>query len=151
MAITRTAMIDDDGSGTTGTILNNAWKQELYNQIDANPINLLRYAKAATANISTAGFDNYRPPDGENCPVWLFNPTMVTNITGILAEADLTQHVLINLTANAVVFHNQHASSTVGNRIICPGYATTYSLGTWGSISIIYLAVMSAWVLQKAT
>jgi hypothetical protein len=34
MAITRTAMIDDDGSGTTGTIFNNAWKQELYNQID---------------------------------------------------------------------------------------------------------------------
>ena len=38
MAITRTAMTDDDGSGTTGTILNNAWKQELYNQIDAMPI-----------------------------------------------------------------------------------------------------------------
>jgi hypothetical protein len=37
MAITRTAMIEDDGSGTTGTILNNAWKQELYGQIDANP------------------------------------------------------------------------------------------------------------------
>jgi hypothetical protein len=36
MAITRTAMIDDDGTGTTGTILNNAWKQELYNQIDAD-------------------------------------------------------------------------------------------------------------------
>jgi hypothetical protein len=35
MPITRTAMIDDDGSGTTGTILNNTWKQELYNQIDA--------------------------------------------------------------------------------------------------------------------
>ena len=34
MAITRTAMVDDDGSGTTGTILNNAWKQELYTQID---------------------------------------------------------------------------------------------------------------------
>jgi hypothetical protein len=34
MPITRTAMVDDDGSGTTGTILNNAWKQELYNQID---------------------------------------------------------------------------------------------------------------------
>jgi hypothetical protein len=27
-------MIDDDGSGTTGTIINNAWKQEFYNQID---------------------------------------------------------------------------------------------------------------------
>ena len=34
MAITRTPMIDDDGSGTTGTIINNAWKQELYGQID---------------------------------------------------------------------------------------------------------------------
>lgn len=35
MAITRTAITDDDGSRTTGTILNNAWKTELYNQIDA--------------------------------------------------------------------------------------------------------------------
>jgi hypothetical protein len=36
MPITRTPMIDDDGSGTTGTIINNAWKQEIYNQIDAS-------------------------------------------------------------------------------------------------------------------
>ena len=35
MAITRTPMVDDDGTGTTGTVINNAWKQELYNQIDA--------------------------------------------------------------------------------------------------------------------
>ena len=37
MPITRTSMVDDDGSGTTGTIINNAWKTELYNQIDAFP------------------------------------------------------------------------------------------------------------------
>jgi len=36
MPITRTAWIDDDGSGTTGTIINNAAKQEIYNQIDAS-------------------------------------------------------------------------------------------------------------------
>ena len=35
MAITRTPMVDDDGSGTTGTIINSAWKVELYDQIDA--------------------------------------------------------------------------------------------------------------------
>jgi hypothetical protein len=35
MAITRTPIINDDGSCTTGTIWDNAWKQELYNQIDA--------------------------------------------------------------------------------------------------------------------
>ena len=34
MPITRTPIIDDDGTGTTGTVLNSAWKQELYNQID---------------------------------------------------------------------------------------------------------------------
>lgn len=32
--ITRTPIIDDDGTGTTGTVLDNAWKQELYDQID---------------------------------------------------------------------------------------------------------------------
>jgi len=45
MAITRTAMVDDDGSGTTGTIINNAWKTELYNQIDA--------ADAAVGGVTT--------------------------------------------------------------------------------------------------
>jgi hypothetical protein len=35
MPITRTPIIDDDGSGTTGTIINDAWKTEFYNQIDA--------------------------------------------------------------------------------------------------------------------
>jgi hypothetical protein len=34
--ITRTPIIDDDGSGRTGTVIDNAWKQEFYNQIDAN-------------------------------------------------------------------------------------------------------------------
>jgi hypothetical protein len=35
MPITRTPIIDDSGSGTDGTVINNAWKQEFYNQIDA--------------------------------------------------------------------------------------------------------------------
>jgi hypothetical protein len=35
MAIARTLGTDDDGSGGTGTVINTAWKTELYNQIDA--------------------------------------------------------------------------------------------------------------------
>jgi len=35
MAITRTPIVDDDGSGETGTAIDNAWKQEFYDQIDA--------------------------------------------------------------------------------------------------------------------
>jgi hypothetical protein len=34
-AIGRTTDTDDDGTGTTGTVRNNAWKQALYDQIDA--------------------------------------------------------------------------------------------------------------------
>jgi hypothetical protein len=35
VTISRTAIVDDDGTGTTGTVLGNAWKQELYDQIDS--------------------------------------------------------------------------------------------------------------------
>lgn len=35
MPITRTSWVDDDGSGQTGTVINNAEKTTLYNQIDA--------------------------------------------------------------------------------------------------------------------
>jgi hypothetical protein len=56
MAITRTAMIDDDGSGTTGTILNNAWKQELYSQIDAFVLNMGTVAEPwVPLDVSGAG------------------------------------------------------------------------------------------------
>jgi len=35
MPIARTPIYNDDGSGTVGTVWEDAWKQELYNQIDA--------------------------------------------------------------------------------------------------------------------
>jgi len=35
MPITRTPIVDDSGAGVDGTVIDNAWKQELYNQIDA--------------------------------------------------------------------------------------------------------------------
>ena len=34
VTISRTAWIDDDGTGTTGTVINNAVKTSLYNEID---------------------------------------------------------------------------------------------------------------------
>jgi hypothetical protein len=49
MAITRTVMIDDDGSGTTGTVLNNAWLQTIYGQIDDAFIGVMAGAIPVTA------------------------------------------------------------------------------------------------------
>ena len=48
--ITRTPWIDDDGTGTTGTVINNAWKTELYNQIDGA---LAKVAQLAGGNTFT--------------------------------------------------------------------------------------------------
>ena len=52
MAITRTPIINDDLSGKTGTIIDNAWKQELYNQIDGT---LPQYGNWTPADASGAG------------------------------------------------------------------------------------------------
>lgn len=41
VTIVRTPWIDDDGTGTTGTVINNAEKTTLYNQIDAALAQLL--------------------------------------------------------------------------------------------------------------
>ena len=55
MPITRTPIIDDDGTGTTGTVLDNAWKQQLYDQIDGmlNSLALTGTPTAPTAPFGT--------------------------------------------------------------------------------------------------
>jgi hypothetical protein len=59
VTITRTPWVDDDGTGTTGTIINNAVKTELYNQIDAALGQLLPASGGpvnATLVTATTGF-----------------------------------------------------------------------------------------------
>jgi hypothetical protein len=51
MAITRTPFVDDSGTGTDGTIINNALKTELYDQIDAADA----AAAAAVRTVATGG------------------------------------------------------------------------------------------------
>jgi hypothetical protein len=57
MPITRTPMVEDDGSGTTGTIINNPWKQEFYGQIDALTAGMVApvYSTAPCVDVSGAG------------------------------------------------------------------------------------------------
>jgi hypothetical protein len=148
MAITRTAMIDDDGSGTTGTILNNAWKQELYGQIDA-ALGVVRYAGYAQADGLAGNYDNYAMPTGAANTVWLFNPTAPVSFTGFVAETHLTAHLLVNITSQPILFYN-FVQSSPANRVICPGYAN-YTLATWGSIWMTYFGNLGGWVLHKAT
>ena len=55
MAITRTPIVDDDGSGQTGTVIDNAWKQELYNQIDAVIGGVAQPCQGSWTPIDTSG------------------------------------------------------------------------------------------------
>ena len=58
ITITRSAWIDDDGSGTTGTVINNAIKTDLYNQIDGALAKAAQIAggNAFTGTQTIAGF-----------------------------------------------------------------------------------------------
>jgi hypothetical protein len=148
MAITRTAMIDDDGTGTTGTVINAAWKTELYGQIDAKTVNPLLLAPTLAVPMALGQFDNWRPTNGASSVVWLLQPSVATGITGILAEADGTSHLLINGAGVNISFYNLHGSSSAGNLIICPGYGASFVLAPWYSIWVVYIASVAAWIMQ---
>jgi hypothetical protein len=63
VTITRTPWIDDDGTGTTGTVINNAVKTALYNDIDGalakvpqlNGANTFTGAQTITGNVGITG------------------------------------------------------------------------------------------------
>jgi hypothetical protein len=60
VTIVRTGMQDDDGTGTTGTVINNAWKVEFYNQIDQAlaKVPMLAGANTFTGNQTITGILN---------------------------------------------------------------------------------------------
>jgi hypothetical protein len=127
MPITRTAMIDDDGSGTTGTILNNAWKQEFYNQIDALPaagaeawkgmsaLAIQNDAFAALAGNFTV--NRYRQLGG-NTIVW------VCTITGLVAPSPTTNFYLIGTPFTLLWSANSAAPIATA---VAPGYVAAYN------------------------
>jgi hypothetical protein len=148
MAITRTTWVDDDGSGTVGTVVNNAEKTILYDQIDqaSNRLNASVYTPVAAGTYAA-----YRPPGGDTAALWYLNATGVVDLLGIPAEPDLTQHLIINVGASYLNFWNQHAGAAAGNKIICPGYASSYSLLSWNAIWLVYSLGNQSWIVLKAS
>jgi hypothetical protein len=119
MAITRTAMIDDDGSGTTGTIINNAWKTEFYDQIDTALViagwpggNTGQIAFPATANLSGGAnvLDDYEegtyvPTDGSDAGL--------TFTSAIGQYVKVGQHVTIGINLTFPTTSNGSNASIV--------------------------------------
>jgi hypothetical protein len=153
MPITRTAMIDDDGSGTTGTILNNAWKQELYNQVDAfvpiSPVTKLCYGVNTNESLVNDYYHNYRAPAGDTHVIWSLAPTKIVGITGFQEEPQGTMHLLINIAGFAIYLYHQNAGSTANNRIICPDYTDPFILQPWRAVWMTW-GLFNNWMLLKA-
>ena len=142
MPITRTPIVDDDGTGTTGTVLDNAWKQELYGQIDgalgkiAAPYvisNYLRYT------LTAPSYPSLNPPGGAGAVTWIIDATGAASaVMGMPTEAPWTLHLIVNVGGYPITFKSQNAGAAAGSyQFLCPGYAD-YVLGP----------VRSVWVYQ---
>jgi len=134
--IVRTAMIDDDGSGEVGTVLNNAWKQEFYGQIDAA--------------IGTSVVETVPPPNTGSGPTndWNVGLSGGNTLTRWAGAADITitgvvggqagQSWTFKNTGSKVAYfaHLSGASAassrfanalTSGSTPVAPGGAITYT------------------------
>jgi uncharacterized Zn-binding protein involved in type VI secretion len=136
-------MIDDDGSGTTGTIINNAWKQEFYNQIDALagawvdvPFDPANFSSASGVWTVAAGFQvtlKYVAIQGSRLICLTYNlggtatisastTTLIVNLPGMPAAANGTQNSVAYWISSGIgtglCAINQGGSSIAFNRDI---------------------------------
>ena len=144
MAITRTPMIDDDGSGLTGTPINNAWKQELYDQIDAVPA-----SRELFFDLTAAFYNDWRPPNGEQYDTWLLGTnTPGVGITGILnTEGIGAVHYLTSFGGQGITLFHLNAGSAAQNQLLCPGNVN-WVLKAGQSVRIYSSAHTGVWIVQ---
>lgn len=134
MPITRTPIINDDLSGTTGTILDNAWKQELYNQIDAADAASLLY-KAGGSNTATGATglgDCLVPALGANDSLKVILQISQSGAGGLLNLATAGA-LLVRLDdiGSGISIANNYGLWEVTIRQL-PGQPTTYHLNAAG-------------------
>lgn len=140
MSITRTAWTDDDGTGTTGTVINNSEKTTLYDQIDG------RWSEATTT--STGNQDDFAYSEAD---VIRANNASTVTFRGLLAPASPTKPgkplTIYSLGAGTVVLNNQDTNSSAANRIITgTGAAVTLTAGTGWAV-VVYDSSTARWRL----
>jgi hypothetical protein len=153
MPITRTPWIDDDGTGTTGTIINNAEKTLLYNQIDALVAPFLAPLALGPhwdmPQITSGQRDNVVPDaTGAARTIWFMSSTVATFLTGIQAPTiDGTVHLLVNTSGPTITIAHLFGSSAA-NQFIGAGYANT-DVTSWRVMWIEYNSGLAKWLVLK--
>jgi hypothetical protein len=149
-------MIDDDGSGQTGTIINNAWKQELYDQVDG-AIAAIPAPPASSPSVlvvvltSDVGTVNDWAPAGlptNANAVISWNGATPLLVTGIRGGVDGQQITIKNRGTSVISFEHSGTGSIITNRcgnLISSGMTPVAAAG-W--ISYVYFAG-SGWRLTS--
>lgn len=125
MGITRTAWTDDDGSGTTGTIINNSEKTTLYDQIDG------RWSELTTTSTGTQ--NNFSITSGGiEADVLRCNNASLLTLTGIVAPASPVKPgkklIVYSVGAGRVDLAHENGSSTAANRFVNQATSAASSL-----------------------
>jgi hypothetical protein len=149
MPITRSVWIDDDGSGTTGTVLNNAELQKIYNNIDALVGSSL--AVRSFANGDTGTVNDWNPAGLTAAPsVIYWNGAGPLTITGIKGGVDGQMVTIRNRAAvdSAIIsIPYFHTGSIPANRIITFATSAATPIAREGSMTLAYVAAAGFWVV----
>ena len=112
MAITRTPLVDDDGTGTTGTVLNNAWQNNLYNQIDA----AIALGSPVQQNTSVTGTQNdFALTAG--CGALVCLQASPVTFTGFSAGVTGQRLTVVNAGTGRIDLSNLSTGSVSANRL----------------------------------
>jgi len=151
VAITRTPIINDDGTCTTGTTFDNPWKQEFYDQIDAMALEVQRPMNIGPAWYGGAPggqIDNWNLGSLGKYTAYFIAPVANLLVTGIVQQASSTMYLLVNTSAFTMTLGWYHSGSTPFNRFFAPDNANVV-LGPWHSVWILYDGQNGAWVALK--
>lgn len=149
MPISRTPWIDDDGSGTTGTIINNAAKTALYNEIDA-----AFSWTTVQAELNGPDYPDYNPGIVGN--TILYVSVIVTNATIYSFKPAIAawpgQRIIvhsISAPSNNLSFYHEWASASAGCQLRCRASPSVIINGFWSYSEFQYGVFngVGAWVM----
>lgn len=153
MAITRTPIIDDSGSGQDGTVIDNAWKQQLYDQIDGNATIVqppMRLGPSWHGAVPAGQLDNWNLASLGNYTAYIVTPADNLIVTGIVAVPDMTQYLLVNASAYMLTLKHYHGASLPANRFLGP-YSGDLVLNPWFSVWVLYDISFPSWLVLKTS
>ena len=147
--ITRTPIIDDDLTGTIGTVIDNAWKQQFYNQIDAALAGVGASADIAViGNAQTGTVNDWIVPGRTRSTFVQWTGAANVQVTGIAGgiAGDRITFRNASATATAVMYFHNNFQSAAANQFL--NYATSVAtpVAPRGTITYVWVGV---WVLES--